>query len=131
MTLKNPIDNDRIKLFPKDKQKEYLRQCDMKDGGCNDAELVEEMRRDGTLKVLDPARYGRPQVRAVGSQIEPNAGFGFMEGDTVVVTIRWPWMTDRFRTKVRNVLSEGFIRTVDGELYPVSHVEHARSPKQS
>lgn len=63
--IKNAIDADRVKLFPKAKQAEYQRQCHEWDGGANDAELVAEMRRSGDLKsVAIPAI---PSVRTAQS----------------------------------------------------------------
>lgn len=68
MTLKNPIDNDRLALFRPAERKEYLRQCHEYDGGANDAELVAEMKRSGDLKsVAIPAV---PSVR-VAREPEP------------------------------------------------------------
>lgn len=123
--LKNVIDEDRIKLFPKEKRKEYLRQCDMADGGCNDAELVDEMRRQGTLKVLDPRSYGRPDVRLTQPKMkELDSGYGFRRGQAVVVTVAWPWGNIEHHAIVKSIVGQ-FVRTTDEELYSVFRVKRA------
>jgi hypothetical protein len=63
MGLRNQVDADRVKLFSRDRQKTYLRQCDERDGGMNDAQLVAELRRSGDLKNLKPGSFALPSVR--------------------------------------------------------------------
>src|SRR5204862_559772 len=90
--MKNPVDEARLSLFPKSQRKEYLRQCSENDGGANDAELVSEMRRAGTLKVLDPKTYALPAVRlASACPEELDEGYGFKKGDSIIITELFPW----------------------------------------
>lgn len=127
--MRNQVDEDRLKLFPKHQQKEYLRQCDVRDGGCNDAELVAEMRREGTLKQLNPKDYGIPKVQASVKQAEETSeGYGFKRGDTVVVKIYWPWRTEEAVRNVMSVLHDRTpaIRCTDGQVYPISETRLAR-----
>jgi hypothetical protein len=72
LEVKNPIDAARLGLFSKADQREFQRQCDMADGGCNDAELIDEMRRSGTLKSLDPGQ--RPSI-TITSTVDIPDGF--------------------------------------------------------
>src|SRR5438876_11990145 len=90
--MRNPVDEARLKLFPQSQHAGYLRQCSESDGGANDAELVAEMRRAGTLKVLDPKTYALPSVRgASAAPVELFAGYGFRKGDAIAVTEIFPW----------------------------------------
>lgn len=126
--LRNPVDEDRLRLFPKAQRKEYIRQADMRDGGCNDAELVAEMRREGTLKVLDPKTYGVPDARlSTKPPKEMRRGYGFRIGDPIIVTIHWPWAREEIRCRVAAVIEGGFIRADrnKSELYPVKQVRRA------
>ena len=124
--MKNPIDEARLNLFPKSQHAEYLRQCSESDGGANDAELVSEMRRDGTLKVLDPKTYALPAVRpAASAPVERDEGYGFRKGDRVVITEWFPWGPVVTICKVGAILQGGMIRTDFGRIFPVAQVRHA------
>ena len=123
----NPIDEDRLKLFPKSQRAEYLRQCDERDGGANDAELVAEMRRDGTLTVLDPSTYALPAVRFASAVKERDEGYGFTKGDAIAITESFPWGEQVTVCKVGAIVPgfPGMIRTDFGRLFPVAQVRHA------
>ena len=124
--MKNPIDEARLNLFPKSQHQEYRRQCSENDGGGNDAELVAEMRRDGTLKVLDPKTYALPSVRgAISSPEERVEGYGFKKGDAIAVTEIFPWGAVVTVSKVGAILEPGMIRTDYGRIFPVAQVRHA------
>ena len=124
--LRNPVDEERLNLFPQSQRAEYRRQADERDGGCNDAELVEEMRRDGTLKVLDPKTYALPSVRgAISSPEERVEGYGFNKGDAIAVTECFPWGAVVTVSKVGAILEGGMIRTDFGRIFPVAQVRHA------
>ena len=123
--MRSPVDEDRLKLFPKSQRAEYLRQCDERDGGANDAELVSEMRRAGTLKILDPKTYALPAVRgASASPEERESGYGFTEGDPIIITEWFPWGPVVTICKVGGIL-DGMIRTDFGRIFPVDQVRHA------
>ena|SRR5947207_1071416 len=124
--MRNPVDEARLNLFPKSQRAEYRRQADERDGGCNDAELVQEMRRDGTLKVLDPKTYAIPSVRGASAAPEELfAGYGFRKGDPIAVTEFFPWGAVVTISKVGTILEPGMIRTDFGRIFPVDRVRHA------
>src|SRR5437870_10743107 len=121
--MKNPVDEARLNLFPQSQRKDYLRQCDERDGGANDAELVAEMRRDGTLKRLDPNTYAIPAVRLAASSPEERVeGYGFKTGDAIAITESFPWGQQVTVCKVGAILPgfPGMIRTDFGRLFPVA-----------
>src|SRR6266566_3891554 len=110
----NPVDEARLKLFPKSQHAEYRRQYAERDGGANDAELVAEMRRDGTLKVLDPKTYALPAVRGAGffpGNEERESGYGFRRGDAILITELFPWSASVTVCRVGAILDGGMIRT--------------------
>src|SRR6266566_3467435 len=122
----NPVDEARLKLFPKSQHAEYRRQCAERDGGANDAELVAEMRREGTLKVLDPKTYALPSVRGASASPEERVdGYGFRKGDAILITECFPWGASVTVCKVGAILEPGMIRTDFGRLFPVDKVRHA------
>jgi len=124
--LRNPVDEERLNLFPKSQHKDYRRQSDERDGGCNDAELVAEMRREGTLKVLDPKTYALPAVRATrAAPEERESGYGFKKGDAIAITECFPWGAVVTISKVGAILEPGMIRTDFGRIFPVSQVRRA------
>lgn len=123
--MRNPIDDDRLKLFPKSQRPTYIRQSDERDGGCNDAELVAEMRREGTLKVLDPKTYALPSVRGANAAPEEReTGCGFRKGDPIIITEWFPWGPVVTICKVGAILAPAMIRTDFGRLFPVEKVRH-------
>lgn len=120
--LINPIDQDRIKLFPKKDHKEYTRQAD---GGCNDAELIDEMRRAGDLKTLDPSNYPIPRIGIKERVLEADEGAGFRKGDFVYVKHYWPWGSEEKLTQVESIVGNEGIRSVEGRVYPIGLVRKA------